>query len=440
MGRVALYHGTTSRKDVEVSPVPDLPFPKRECGMAKEHSIPSATLTARANVAVLTGGGDKPYALGLAGALIEQRVPFDFVGSDEVDARDLNCAGLVNFLNLRGDQSTNVSLMRKTWRLFVYYFRILKYAATCRPKIFHILWHNKIELLDRTLVMGFYKLLGKRLIFTAHNVNAGKRDGNDSVWNRFSLASQYRLADHIFVHTELMKNELMKEFRVPAAKVTVIPFGINNTLPTSDISKAGARQNLGIGSSDKAVLFFGNIAPYKGVEHLAAAMVKLIRHDPSYRLVIAGRTKGAEEYWTQIRQSLADADVSHRVIEKIEYVPDEAVETYFKACDLLVLPYKHIFQSGVLFLGYSFGLSVVAADVGALKEEIIPGRTGLVCKPCDASDLAEKISEYFSSDLYQNLDERRKDIQAFANERYSWTKVGAVTKRVYENLTAGVAP
>ena len=42
--------------------------------------------------------------------------------------------------------------------------------------------------------MLYYKLLGKQIVFTAHNVNAGKRDGNDSVLNRLSLKIQYRLA------------------------------------------------------------------------------------------------------------------------------------------------------------------------------------------------------------------------------------------------------
>ena len=80
-----------------------------------------------------------------------------------------------------------------------------------------------------------------------------------------------------------------------------------------------------------------------------------------------------------------------RVIEKIEYVPDEATELYFKAADVLVLPYVRVFQSGVLFLGYSFGLPVIAADVGSLKEEIVEGKTGFVFKPQDSSDLARTI-------------------------------------------------
>jgi hypothetical protein len=69
----------------------------------------------------------------------------------------------------------------------------------------------------------------KRVIFTAHNVNAGKRDER-FVAESMSLNVQYRLSDHIFVHTDGMKSEMAFEFRIPASKISVIPFGINNTV------------------------------------------------------------------------------------------------------------------------------------------------------------------------------------------------------------------
>ena len=151
------------------------------------------------------------------------------------------------------------------------------------------------------------------------------------------------------------------------------------------------------------MLFFGNIAPYKGLEYLIAAFEELLKKDRSYRLLIVGKPKGSERYWNQIRRAIASSGIADRVIAKIEYVPDEETELYFKAADVLILPYTHVFQSGVLFLGYSFGLPAIAADVGSLKEEIIEGETGFVFKPEDSSDLADKINKYFNSDLFRNL-------------------------------------
>jgi len=88
----------------------------------------------------------------------------------------------------------------------------------------------------------------------------------------------------------------------------------------------------------------------------------------------------------------------------------------------------------VLFLGYSFGLPAIVADVGTLKDEIIEGQTGFVFKPQDSSHLASKIDKYFKSELFHDLEARRGEIKKFANERYSWSKVATIITAVYSNL------
>ena len=388
-------------------------------------------------VALLTGGGDKPYALGMAAALTSVGIHVDFVGSDDLSVPELLANPRLNFLNLRGDQREDASTKAKVLRVLKYYARLIGYAAKAKPKLFHILWNNKFQLFDCTLLMLYYKLLSKRVIFTAHNVNAGKRDQNDSWLNRISLKVQYSLCDHVFVHTDGMKSEMTSEFRIPERKVSVIPFGINNTVPSTSLSSAEAKRQLGTSGDDRAVLFFGNIAPYKGLEYLISAFAELLNKDRSYRLIIVGKPKGSEGYWKQIHQRIARSGIRDRVIERIEYIPDEETELFFKAADVLILPYTRVFQSGVLFLGYSFGLPAIASDVGTLKKEIIEGQTGFVCKPQDSSDLASKIDRYFRSELFRNLEARRAEIKAYANERYSWDKVAAVTTKVYSRFLSG---
>ena len=386
------------------------------------------------HVTLLTGGGDKPYALGLATALTSAGVIVDLVGSDELVARELLANPRVNFHNLRGAQHPHVSRVTKVLRVLNYYFRLICYAAKAKPAIFHILWNNKIEIFDRTLLMLYYKLLGKRLVLTAHNVDKSKRDGGRSFLNRFSLRWQYRLSDHIFVHTEKMKTELVTEFGVAKEKVSVIPFGINNTVPNTSLSTADAKQKLGINKDEKTLLFFGNIAPYKGLEYLVSAFTELSKECFNYRLIIAGSVKNCQSYWRAVEQSIILSGVGERIIRKIEYVPDEDTEIYFKAADVLVLPYTYIFQSGVLFLGYSFGLPAIASNTGSMQEDVIQGKTGFIHEAKNADALAEAIRVYFRSDIYRNLDETKREIRDYANERYSWAIVGEMLDRVYRRI------
>ena len=386
-------------------------------------------------VGLLTGGFDRHYAFGMAMALARKGVSLDVIGSDDVDSPEMHTTPNLHFLNLQGDRRQQASLMRKALRILRFYGRLIAYAANAKPKIFHILWNNKIQHFDRTLLMLYYKVLGKKIAFTAHNVNASRRDANDSALNRWSLRVQYRLADHIFVHTESMKGELLEEFGIQREAVTVIPFGVNNAVPNTDLTPAEAKRRLGIARGEKTILFFGAIRPYKGLEYLVAAFQRIAPKHESYRLIIAGEPKKESLCYLRDIQATVEKDSSReRVMQKIEFIPDDETELYFKAADVLVLPYTRIFQSGVLFLAYSFGLPVIASDVASFRDDIIEGQTGSLCRPCDEVDLANAIETYFESDLFKTLHRRRQEIQDYANTRNSWEVVGERTCSVYADL------
>src|ERR1019366_1646214 len=279
-------------------------------------------------VALLTGGSDKPYVFGLTKALTSKGAGLDLIGSDELDFPEFRSNPGVNHLNLRGSQREDVSTLRKIFRISMYYAKLIQYAATAKPKVFHILWNTKFELFDRTLLMLYYRLLGKKIVFTAHNVNAGKRDGNDTLLNRLTLRMQYRLSHHIFVHTEKMKVELIEEFGVSGARVTVIPFGINNAVPNTSLTPAEAKQRLGIVEDEKTLLSFGRITPYKGFEYLIAAFRQLLARGQNYRLIIAGRVDRCEKYWAAIWENLREEVRKGQILLKDEFISDDETEVY----------------------------------------------------------------------------------------------------------------
>ena len=386
-------------------------------------------------VTMLTGGTDRPYTYGLTMELIAKGVTVEVIGSDSLEFPEFHTTPGLTFRNLQGSQRADVSLLRKLSRIMGYYAKLIRYAATAKPRIIHILWNGKFELFDRTALTIFFRLLGKRIVLTAHNVNAGKRDSTDSLVNRLSLRVQYRLADHIFVHTETGKLELSEEFGVQPSRVSVIPFGINNSVPKTSISQRDAKKRLGIYDDRKTILFFGRIAPYKGLEYLVTAFEEISRRDDDYRLIVAGRPENdCQSYWDAIQQRIREDVRGGRVLLRAEHVPEDETELYFKAADVLVLPYRYIYQSGVLFLSYSFGLPILASDLDALKEQIIEGETGFVFRSGDPVDLAVTIERYFASDLFASLKIRRHAIAALAAERHSWDVVGQMTMDVYGNL------
>jgi len=397
---------------------------------------PSPECKTELNVALLTGCQDRSYAFGLAMALSSKGVQVAVLGNERVDSPEFHNTPNLTFLNLGGIQRAEDTFANKLFQLFLYYARLIQYITVAKPKLLHILWNSKFEYFDRTVLMMYCKLRGKKVVLTAHNVNRRKRDSSDSVLNRITLRIQYRLADQIFVHTEKMRSELVEGFGVRGDAITQIPFGINIAVPNTALSPAAAKKMLGLEITEKTILFFGRIVPYKGLEYLLTAFHTISSNHPGYRLLIAGEPmKGYEDYMKEIHRIIDQGGHRERIIPKLEFISDEATELYFKAADVLVLPYKDIFQSGVLFLGYSFGLPAIAADVGSFSADIVPGRTGFLYSPGDSMNLADKLEEYFGSALYRNLDRYRLEIREHADQHHSWNTVGKLTRRVYEELT-----
>jgi glycosyltransferase involved in cell wall biosynthesis len=392
-------------------------------------------------VALLTGGTDRHYTYGLAMSLVSSGVHLDIVGGPGVDSPEMHVTPGLNFLSLRTEGGPRAGVVKKGSKLLAYYARLVAYAWSARPKIFHILWNNRVLWFDRTLLMLYYRMLGKKMVFTAHNVNKARRDERDSAWNRLTLKIQYRLAHRIFVHTQKMKDELIEGFGVAPKTVTIIPYGINNAVPPNTLKPAEAKHRLGISQFEKTILFFGNMRASKGLDYLLSAFEQLKADGANYRLIVAGAPQKADSiYWARLLPVLRRLETEGSLILKQEFIPDEDIPMYFAAADVLALPYTEIFQSGVLFLGYSYGIPVIATDVGELRKDIVEGRTGLMCKPCNAGSLAEAIQKYFASDLFRELDSRRDEIRNFATERHSWSDVAVRTRSVYSELSDKTRP
>ncbi|MFO7895964.1 MAG: glycosyltransferase [Candidatus Cloacimonadales bacterium] len=172
-----------------------------------------------------------------------------------------------------------------------------------------------------------------------------------------------------------------------------------------NFSRDLVRQELAL--QDKEVLlFFGYIKPYKGLDLLLAALPEIIQQKPNIHLLIVGEIYGDEKkYFAQIQQLQLADHISF--INK--FVPEIEVEKYFKAADLLVLPYKTATQSGVANIAYAMKLGVVCTPVGGLPEIVIDGKTGSVAADLSAAALAQAVFDFDLIDpaeLQQNIQQQ----------------------------------
>ena len=183
------------------------------------------------------------------------------------------------------------------------------------------------------------------------------------------------------------------------------------------ISKEEARSKLGIGSSEKLLLFFGFIRKYKGLDILLYAMKALQNNQPqttNYKLLIAGEFyEDRKPYEEQIEK----LGIKDNLILHTDFIPDSEVKYYLCAADVVIQPYRNATQSGVTPLAYHFEKPMIVTNVGGLPSLVPDDKVGLIAEP-NATSIAEKIIEYFNKGeahfLPHLLEEKKK---------YTWAKM-----------------
>jgi len=222
--------------------------------------------------------------------------------------------------------------------------------------------------------------------------------------------------DRLVVFHEVLRDELISEFGVDAARVTVIPHPI-------DGRDARLRECQPL--ERPFVFFFGRLRANKGVRILLRG-AQILGRDPGFDLRIAGAGDPALE--TEIRSAAAACPWLHAEIGWVS--PDRMAELYSTA-SLVVLPYTTFHsQSGVLAGAYSYRVPLVVTDVGAIGPTVRDDKTGWVVPPNDADALADVIADAMRSLL---AGEGRAEALDTAASRHDYTAVGPVLRALYDD-------
>lgn len=152
-----------------------------------------------------------------------------------------------------------------------------------------------------------------------------------------------------------------------------------------------ARENLHLPQSDKIILFFGFIRPYKGLDLLLKAMADPRIREAGIRLMIAGEFYEDRKSYDAL---IAQYKIEDRLILKTDFIPDSQVRDYLCAADFVIQPYKQATQSGVTPLAYHFEKPMLVTNVGGLPDLVPHGQSGWVTEPTPTS-IADGILELY---------------------------------------------
>lgn len=372
-------------------------------------SAPTAAPAAAGRVVLIPHGFETNYTVGFARGLAANGIRVLVVSAD-TDCRELDAAGIAN-VNLRGEQGPDRPPHAKAITLLRYYARLVRLLQRERGGTLHFtgLFKKELILLEGLLLHRIFRRLAGRYVYTAHNVLPHGCENRRFL--RRMYRSIYRLPDRIIVHAPAAARQLLQEFGVPKEKVQVASIGLNEEAPLTELTRAEARERLGLAEPERVVLFFGKAEPYKGLDLLIRAHAAA--EGPDATLLVSCWFPSAD-YRRAVLEAIARSPRRNRIRLHEGYAANEDVEVFFKAADVLVLPYRHIYQSGVVFLCWRFGLPVVATDVGSLREYIEPD-AGVIAPAATPEAIARALRRFFD----RGSRFRRERIAARA-QRYRW--------------------
>ena len=243
-------------------------------------------------------------------------------------------------------------------------------------------------------------------VFTLSNSNYLKKIGSFVLRN-----SQIITANSRYTREAVIAIDNSAENRV-----LIIPMGVDTSKFNPKKRNSNLKEKY---EAEHLILSVGRLVEKKGINYLIIAMKDVVKYFPNAKLIIGGSGPERENLEDLTRSIGLDSNVIF-----VGYIDDSELPVYYASCDLFVLPSVKTKEGdteglGVVLLeAMASGTPVIGSDIGGIKDIIEDGTNGLLAKPQDPEDLAEKIIKLLKdSELRHKLSEEgMKTIK----EKFSW--------------------
>jgi len=268
--------------------------------------------------------------------------------------------------------------------------------------------------------LAWSKLFGKKIVWTVHNLRPHKvKYGTlNSLFWYFYLPLVDGFISLSGANLKLIRDEYPKLSNVPSA---VTLHGLYNGHYPDNLTRSEARTKLSISSERKVCLLMGQLRPYKNIELLIDVFGSADLSGVD--LLVVGRSVDSD-YSEELKQ-LASGKSNVRIIEK--YVDDADIQIYMKSVDLMVLPFRRIFNSGSALLSVSFGIPT-----------LVPNTPNFVEYQNILQDLIFCFDgELESKDILQALEQTEPNMLVEA-ESLTWDDIAGKTYDFYKSVVVDV--
>ncbi|MEO6166188.1 MAG: glycosyltransferase family 4 protein [Chitinophagales bacterium] len=368
--------------------------------------------------------GNDFYDFGLCKAVADQGTELTFYTCDETD---LDTKFKFPFRTVKPFKKIygKDNILLRGFRYAIGSWNAAQDASRAGAKVvhFHVYHFAGREYLNFYL----FRRKGFKVVATIHDIESFDKYGQEIDAGKYEKFR--RSIDQIIVHSDYAKLSLKKYFPdFPEKNIHIVPHGDSDFLFNTPITKEDARKKLGLPMDQQLVLFFGQIKKVKGLDVLLKAHAIVRDQMPNVKLLVVGKP------W-KVEQEEFDAIVKEKNLEKdcilnYSYVPNEIIPYYFAAADVVTLPYREIYSSGVMIRSLDYSAAIIASDLDTFKKIIVEGENGVMFRNEDEKDLAAKIMGLLRDE--EKMKRLRINAKKTADEKFSWKLIGKKVNEIYK--------
>lgn len=185
----------------------------------------------------------------------------------------------------------------------------------------------------------------------------------------------------VICNAEMVKQEIIEDFSIPANKIHVIYNAIDSSrfVPANEELRAKLRNEMAIPQNAVALVFVGSGFERKGL----ASAIRAIANTDRY-LVVVGQDKADKQY-QELAQSLGCQNRVRFMGMQKNTLP------FYQAADGLLLPTLYDPFPNVILEAMACGLPVITSHTCGGAEFITTGQNGYVCDALDIPRLSEAV-------------------------------------------------
>ncbi len=286
---------------------------------------------------------------------------------------------------------------------------------------------ERIDIYHTQYIVPFFVAKDTKIVTHIHDVSfcVYKKllSKKDAFFLNILIPRSLRRSDHIIAVSQFTKTEIMKYYRVPGDKISVVHNASVMTCDTENMETIRAKYHL----PQKYIMLLGTMQPRKNIPCVVRAFARIAQSFPDVDVVLVG--KKAHNFDTSIEDLVAaDASITRR-IHFTGYVDEEDKCAVYRMATVFVFPSLYEGFGVPILEALQAGTPVIASDIPPHRE--VGGDAITYFDPQRVDQCEKVLYDMLDGDTLNTSVVQKSQQQ---NEQFSWCDSAHELHMIYQSL------